>query len=36
LIVLVLGALFPLTGLVILGMLVLDLGMQALRTQART
>ncbi|KQO74586.1 PepSY domain-containing protein [Methylobacterium sp. Leaf88] len=36
LIVFVLGALFPLTGLVILGMLLLDLGLQALRTQART
>ncbi|WP_264051025.1 PepSY-associated TM helix domain-containing protein [Methylobacterium flocculans] len=36
LIVLVLGALFPMTGLAILAMLLLDLGMQALRTQART
>lgn len=35
-IVLVLGALFPLTGLLILAMLVLDLGGQALRTRART
>lgn len=33
LLVLVLGALFPLTGLVILAMLLLDLGVQALRTR---
>jgi uncharacterized iron-regulated membrane protein len=36
LLVLILGALFPLTGLVILAMLVLDLSVQALRTRAAT